>query len=173
VTIAVREAAPDDADSIVEVAVGAWEEGFRGIVPAEIDPRRAWEPGRVRARLSDAARETRHSVAELEGPVRGYIVVGPSRDQDASASVGEIWALYVHPDVWRRGVGRALVGRGLADLDAAGFGDATLWTLAKSPSARAFYEAVGFERDGAAQRRTSLGSPLEIRYRASLRDAHP
>jgi ribosomal protein S18 acetylase RimI-like enzyme len=167
-TITVRAATANDAGPIVQVAVRSWDEGFRGIVPPEIDSRRAWDSDGVRARLLDEGRETEHAVGELDGMVRGYIVHGPSRDRDAPSSVGEIWALYVHPEVWRRGIGRALVEHALAELRAAGYRETTLWTLAGSPSARAFYEACGFERDGAEQRRPSFGSPLEIRYGRSL-----
>lgn len=166
-TIAVRAATPDDADSIVEVSLRAWEEGFRGIVPARVDPRQAWNPERLRARLQEDG-ETEHSVAELEGRVMGYSVFGPSRDRDAPARIGEIWALYVHPQAWRRGLGRGLVRHALGELDGAGLRAATLWTLAESPAARAFYEACGFARDGASQRREALGNSLEIRYRISL-----
>jgi ribosomal protein S18 acetylase RimI-like enzyme len=172
VTVAVRAATPEDASSIVEVALGAWEEGFRGIVPAEIDAEHAWNRDRVRARLSERDRETDHAVAELDGRVMGYMVFGPSRDRDAPPRVGEIWALYVHPKAWRRGLGRALVDHALEELGQAGCGVVTLWTLADSPSARAFYEACGFVHDGATQRREALGSPVEVRYRRSLAPAH-
>jgi ribosomal protein S18 acetylase RimI-like enzyme len=169
VKVVVRAASADDADSIVELSVRAWEEGFRGIVPPEIDPRQAWESSRLRARLRDAGRETAHAVAEVDGRVLGYIVFGASRDHDARSRIGEIWALYVHPLAWRRGLGTELVGHALGELGQAGFRGATLWTLAESASARAFYEACGFSLNGASQRRAALGSALEVRYRISLR----
>jgi ribosomal protein S18 acetylase RimI-like enzyme len=168
VTVAVRAATPEDASSIAEVALRAWEVGFRGIVPAEIDAGLAWNRERVRARLFERDRETDHLVAELDGKVLGYLVLGPSRDRDAPPRVGEIWALYVHPEAWRRGLGRALVRHVLAELREAGCEVVTLWALADSPSARAFYEACGFVHDGATQRREALGNPVEVRYRRSV-----
>jgi GNAT superfamily N-acetyltransferase len=167
-TIAVRAATADDAGSIVDVAVSAWEEAFRGIVAPEIDPRRAWDTDRIRARLEERDRETEHAVAELDGTVRGYIVYGPSRDRDAPRNAGEVWALYVDPAAWRRGVGRALIEHALAELRPAGYREVTLWTLAESQPARAFYEACGFAPDGAEQRRPSFGNPLEVRYRVTV-----
>jgi GNAT superfamily N-acetyltransferase len=65
-------------------------------------------------------------------------------------------------------VGRTLIEHALAELRAAGYREATLWTLAESPPARAFYEACGFARDGAEQRRPLFGNPREIRYRTRL-----
>jgi ribosomal protein S18 acetylase RimI-like enzyme len=167
VTVAVRAATPKDASSIVEVGARAWEEGFRGIVPAEI-AERAWDRDRVAARLAERDRESHHAVAELDGRVMGYLVYGPSRDRDAPRGVGEIWALYVHPKAWRRGLGRALVRHALSELGEAGDDVVTLWTLADSPSARAFYEACGFLHDGAVQRREALGNATEVRYLAQI-----
>ncbi len=166
--LVVRAASADDAGSIVEASIRAWEEGFRGIVPAEIDPRHAWDRNRLRARLRDRERDTAHAVAELDGLVMGYIVFGASRDHDATSRIGEIWALYVDPRAWRRGLGRGLVRHALRELSDTGFRSATLWTLAESPSAKAFYEACGFSLDGASQRREALGSTLEVRYRINL-----
>jgi ribosomal protein S18 acetylase RimI-like enzyme len=168
VRIAVRAATPDDADAIVEASVRAWEEGFRGIVPAEIDPRQAWDRDLVRERLTEAEGKTGHAVGELDGRVMGYVVFGASRDRDAPRRTGEIWALYVHPEAWRRGLGRALVDHALGELRERRFRGATLWTLAGSPSARAFYEACGLAPTGASQRREALGNALEVRYRTTL-----
>jgi GNAT superfamily N-acetyltransferase len=168
VTVVVRAAYADDAHSIVETSVSAWEEGFRGIVPAAIDPRQAWDRNRLRARLGVQEVGTGHAVAELDGRVMGYIAFGAGRDRDAAPRIGEIWALYVHPLAWRRGLGTELVGHALGELGEAGFRGATLWTLAESPAARAFYEACGFSLDGATQRREALGSTLEVRYRIGL-----
>jgi GNAT superfamily N-acetyltransferase len=100
--------------------------------------------------------------------VEGFIVFGASRDAGASRRVGEIWVLNVHPRSWRRGVGRALVEHALAALGTAAFGEVTLWTPARSPRARSFYEACGFRHDGAEQRRESFGNALEVRYRRVL-----
>jgi ribosomal protein S18 acetylase RimI-like enzyme len=169
VSVEVRPATLDDVEEIVEVAVRSWQEGFRGIVPVEIDPREEWGPNRVRARLAGGDGGVLRAVGELDGRVRGFMVFGQSRDSDADLTVGEIWALYVHPEAWRRGVGRALVEHALGELGGAGFREATLWTLAESEPARAFYEACGFRPDGFEQRRPSFGSPLEIRYRIGLR----
>ena len=108
------------------------------------------------------------AVGVLDGAVRGWITFGASRDADAGPSVGEIWALNVHPDAWRRGVGRELVGYALGRLARAPFAEATLWTFRDTPRSRSFYEAVGFETDGATQRREASGGTIEVRYRMTL-----
>lgn len=164
----VRRGEHTDAQAISDLATRSWREGFRGIVPEEISPERAWRPGRIEARLEGRADDNaRTLVAELDGVVYGFILYGPCRDEDV-ADAGEVWALYVDPDHWRGGVGRALVDASLAELGNQGFGEVSVWTLAESPRNLRFYEALGFELDGATQRRESFGAPLEVRLRCVL-----
>jgi ribosomal protein S18 acetylase RimI-like enzyme len=163
----VRGATADDA---AEIGVAAWRQGYRGIVPDEIDPRQGWNPERIRERWAseDPDSGVERAVAELEGVVRGFIVTGPSRDARADPDIGEIWVLNVHPAAWRRGLGRSLVEHALTRLRERGFREVTLWTPAGSERARSFYEALRFVHDGARQRRPEFGRALEVRYRQPL-----
>jgi GNAT superfamily N-acetyltransferase len=167
--ITIRVAEPGDVDALAETAIAAWEEGFRGIVPERVDPRAAWRPERIAERLAGSSADgSAILAAELDGEVRGLVLYGPSRDRHAAPREGEIVALYVHPANWRSGVGRALVAAALDALVAGGHSEAIVWTLAESPRNLAFYESLGFARDGAKQRRPSFGSPLEVRFRIPL-----
>jgi GNAT superfamily N-acetyltransferase len=167
---AVRAATPPDAAAIADVAIRSWREGYRGIVPDRIDPERAWDPTGIAARLEGASEHPSTTlVAELDGRIAGFVVYGPCRDRDAPARTGEVWALYVDPDRWRRGVGRRLVAAAVDTLVANRYAEVTVWTLAESERNLRFYEALGFRRDGATQRRESFGSPLEVRLRITLR----
>ncbi len=62
--------------------------------------------------------------------VRGFLILG-------EASVEH---LYVAPDAWRRGIGRALVGRAKRERPAG----LDLWVFERNRAAIAFYEAHGF-----------------------------
>jgi len=171
---AVRAARPADVDALAETAVAAWREGFRGIVPESVDPRTAWRPARIAERLAGTSGDgSAILAAEVDGEVRGLVLHGPSRDREPAPLEGEIIALYVHPDNWGGGVGRALVEAALDQLAAAGNAEAIVWTLAESPRNLAFYDALGFTRDGGTQRRPSFGSPLEVRFRISLAGRRP
>ena len=165
-SIVVRPARPEDVDDIVAIGVHSWEEGYRGVVPPGLVPDAAGLRARIRERIAE--RVPSIAVGVLGGDVRGWITFGASRDADAGPSVGEIWALYVHPDAWRRGVGRELVGYALERLARAPFAEATLWTFRDTPRSRSFYEALGFETDGATQRREASGGTIEVRYRITL-----
>jgi ribosomal protein S18 acetylase RimI-like enzyme len=158
-SIVIRPARPEDVDEIVVIGVRSWEEGYRGVVQPGLVPDAAGLRVRIRERIAERV---------FDGVVRGWITFGASRDADASPSVGEIWALNVHPDAWRRGIGRELVGYALGRLARAPFAEATLWTFRDTPRSRSFYEAVGFETDGSTQRREASGGTIEVRYRMTL-----
>ena len=82
----------------------------------------------------------------------GFASVGPSRDE---RGIGELYAIYVEPDQWSTGAGRALIERAEERLRHA-YGEATLWVLEDNPRARAFYERGGWQRT-AMQGRGALG----------------
>lgn len=85
-------------------------------------------------------------VAELDGRVAGFAaVVG-----------GELDGLFVEPDLWRLGIGGALVAE--ATLVARRKGLAL--TVIANPSAREFYERCGFSLEGEAQ--TRFGPALRM-----------
>jgi ribosomal protein S18 acetylase RimI-like enzyme len=95
----------------------------------------------------------------------GFVSIGPSRDEEG---IGELYAIYVDPDEWSRGAGRALIARAERRL-AEEYTEATLWVLEDNPRARRFYEAAGWQTDGARQTVVRLGvSPPEVRYRKRL-----
>jgi ribosomal protein S18 acetylase RimI-like enzyme len=167
VPIIVRPARSGDVDEIVDIGLRSWREGFRDVVPRGLMPDAGGLRARIRERIAQGSRSI--AVGVLDGRVRGWITFGGSRDAGADPSVGEIWALNVHPDAWRRGIGRELVRYALDRLARAPFSEATLWTFRDTPRSRSFYEALGFEHDGATQRREASGGTVEVRYRMSLR----
>lgn len=79
--------------------------------------------------------------------VDGWLTVGPSRDDDVAATEGELWALYVDPDLVGAGIGHGLHQFAIARLRALGFERASLWTFVANERARAFYERHGWMRD--------------------------
>jgi GNAT superfamily N-acetyltransferase len=85
-------------------------------------------------------------VAELDGRIAGFAaVVG-----------GELDGLFVEPDLWRRGIGAALVDEATHEARRKGLA----LTVIASPSAREFYESCGFSLEGEAQ--TRFGPALRM-----------
>jgi len=170
--VEVRPATIDDARAIADIHVRAWRAAYRGVVPdayldgLEVDARAV----KWRANLERATSST--WIASDADMVLGWMSFASSRDDDASATTGELWAIYIDPDHWRRGVGQALWEVGATQLRAAGFRDCTLWVLRDNPAAQAFYAAHGFVVDPGTEKVFELGGAAiaEIRMRATL---HP
>jgi ribosomal protein S18 acetylase RimI-like enzyme len=98
----IRRALPEDARALARVNRAA----LAGIAsePPEIGALQAGFAKRI------ANRNRPLLVAEADGEVKGFVSFGE----------GEIHALYVDPEAWRRGIGRALLDRALTDMRAAG-----------------------------------------------------
>ena len=162
----VRRAVAADAEAVARVHVAAWQSGYRGLLPddllASLSVRQRTE--QWHGRLAGAQDATTWVAGE---PVLGFASVGPSRDDDAPAGTGELYALYVHPAAWRTGVGSRLM---TAALDVLGDA-ATLWVLEGNERARLFYARHGWRPDG-ARKQDSRGAAVldEVRYRLERED---
>ena len=101
-------------------------------------------------------------VAEVEGKVVGFVAVGRTHDLEGD---GELYAIYVHPDHWDKGLGAALIEAGEQRLRELGHVGAHLWVLDDNPRARRFYELAGWVNDGATRTVTVFGFDVpEVRY---------
>ena len=85
-------------------------------------------------------------VAELDGEIAGF----------AAVVAGELDGLFVEPDLWGCGIGKALVETAIHEARLSGM---TLKVTA-SPSARHFYESCGFSVEG--EERTRFGPALRM-----------
>jgi ribosomal protein S18 acetylase RimI-like enzyme/SAM-dependent methyltransferase len=167
----IRRATLEDARAIAEVHVRAWQQGYRGVVPEAHLQSLSVERREAAWRQALSQRMCEVWVAAEGSAVAGWISVGDSRDAGADARTGELWAVYIDPARWRRGLGRALWRQAEAHLRAAGFTSVTLWVLRDNRPARQFYETLGFRHDPDADRPIELGgaSLMEIRLRRELR----
>jgi GNAT superfamily N-acetyltransferase len=158
----VRLATGADAQTIERVRVDAWRAAYRHAYPPEALDALPVDGERWRARLEVPPPGWTTFVYEDGDVVVGFASVGPSRDEDA---FGELYALYVEPDVWSTGVGRALI-RAAEERLGGEYDAALLWVLEENPRARRFYERAGWAPDGArkAEERFGVRAP-EIRYR--------
>ena len=87
---------------------------------------------------------------------RGQVVVAESVSGTAGFAVivlgpyeAELEGIFVEPDLWRRGVGSALVAQAVHEARCAGL---SLMVIA-APAARGFYEKHGFSVEGEAETR--------------------
>jgi GNAT superfamily N-acetyltransferase len=162
-----------DARRIAELHVRAWHAAYRDYLPdallssLSVDEREAqWRDSVARAE-TDARYHL--SVAERADTVLGFVLMGPSRDDDATAATGEVHAIYVEPALIGAGVGRLLFSHAVATLATDGFARATLWVLEANAVTRRFYTAAGWRPDGRKKVERWRGVELvEVRYARTL-----
>jgi GNAT superfamily N-acetyltransferase len=147
----IRAAQVPDAEAIAHVRVSAWRGAYRGLMPdAYLDRAglEATEAQHLRDRLRGIEEGAQVSVAELAGRIVGYCAYGRDAGDQPEPAKGCVYALYVHPDAWRKGVGQRLLVYVTEYFKAQGLGQATLFVIEGNTRARQFYEQVGWKADG-------------------------
>lgn len=139
----IRPAVVADAPQLAAVHFHAWQEAYRGLVPPEIiSPLDDQRIGRWQRALETPRPRTTLVVAERQGQVIGF--AGTQRSPNGL----ELQTMYVHPDHWSTGAGRALMLHVFADWARAGIDRAHLWVLVTNDRARRFYEGFGWRSSG-------------------------
>jgi ribosomal protein S18 acetylase RimI-like enzyme len=147
-----RIARPNDAAAVGMVQAAVWRESFGTVLPPEVVER--FDPANF-ARVWRGSLNTppspRHLllVACAGEQVVGFAAVGPSIDQDATETSGEVLALGVHPDARRSGHGSRLLNAAVDTLRGKGFESMSVWLLARDEDTRAFLTGAGLAPDGA------------------------
>ena len=165
-----RSASPDDARAIATIHVHAWQTAYRDILPSAFLDSLSIEQRALTWRQILERRSSETWVAEEDGQILGWISAGPSRDDSAAPTTGEVWAIYVDPLHWRRGVGRYLWREAEGYLRTCGFSDVTLWVLKQNAHAIAFYESIGLAIEPGIEKTITLGGAtvVEVRLRKRL-----
>lgn len=146
----IRLAATGDRQEIAAVRAASWQAAYSQLVPesylhglsapegiAEWIARVSWTDGH-------------HFVAELDGRMIGWASCGPSRESGgalASCLVGELYAIYLLPAFWRRGIGTRLLAEAEIALASDRFGSIEAWAFAHHAAARDFYLKRGYSLD--------------------------
>jgi len=169
--VLLRRGREQDARGIAEVHVATWRAAYRDLLPLSflnglsVDNRERMWNEELRVVHADRA----PWVAEAAGQIVGFVSAGASRNEDAKPAEAEVYAIYVLPGCWDRGVGSSLLAHAERDLVRHGYKEATLWCLTDNTRGRAFYEQAGWRLDGAKLTRTFADHNVEeVRYRLTL-----
>jgi len=104
-------------------------------------------------------------ILAVDGQVAGYCDVGPARSTGRAEVTGELYAIYVDPDLIGTGVGARLIGAGRTALRGLGHSTAELWVLDSNERARRFYERDGWQLSDGIKLESIGGVDLnEVRY---------
>ncbi|HEX6359011.1 GNAT family N-acetyltransferase [Actinophytocola sp.] len=153
--VELRDATRADAHAIATVIVRSWRVAYRGLLPDDVladlsipDRERFWSDV-----LTERPPRTGAVVATIADAIVGFAATGPplvSADR-ADPTLGDLYALYLTPDVWRRGIGTQLHAAALDRLRSSGFSHAGLWVLDTNERALRFYLRHGWTDTGRAQ----------------------
>jgi GNAT superfamily N-acetyltransferase len=180
--VTIRGGTISDADAIAAVQRAGWFAAYEGIVPHDLIEQVQGPGGGTRVREQMRSRPWQRVLVGCAeaGEVVGYASYGPEREVlngqwpptltevGMAGQVGELYALYVHPDRWSTGTGRALMTDVLARAAALGYDEVVLWVLEENARARRFYALAGFEPDGTVNILEGLGGVPELRYRRPM-----
>ncbi len=169
-----RIARASDAPAVGLVQAAVWRAAYAHVLPKDVvetfdgpNFARVW-----RESLSSPPSPRHVLLVGCAGDqVVGFAAVGPSADNDATETSGEVLTLGVHPDARRSGHGSRLLNAAVDTLRGKGFDSLSTWILATDEAARAFLTAAGLSPDSAYRDRVidADGSVArEVRLTADL-----
>jgi ribosomal protein S18 acetylase RimI-like enzyme len=141
--VMVRPAHQADVPGIQDVADEAWHAAYDDILGADVvdEVLDEWYvDDAIEEGVSHDAQD--FAVAVSDETVVGYVHVGPHPPR----RVHQLYRLYVHPDHWDEGIGKALLAeaeQALYDRDLNGY---EVEVYADNERAVGFFEGTGFER---------------------------
>jgi ribosomal protein S18 acetylase RimI-like enzyme len=171
--VELRDATPADAHAIADVLVRSWRAAYRGLLPDDVlaglsvsDRERFWSDA-----LTARPPHTRAVVATIAGAIVGFAATGPPLvpADHGDPTLGDLYALYLAPDVWHRGIGTQLHAAALDRLRSCGFTHAGLWVLDTNERALRFYHRQGWTDTGRSQLDRGPGG-IELPERRLHRD---
>ncbi|KEK25033.1 GNAT family N-acetyltransferase [Bacillus gaemokensis] len=136
-TYIIREMKEADINDVQEVAKVAWHDTYEGIIPKTIQDKfleQAYSGVKMKYRL-----ENSHLfVAEIDEKIIGFANFSPVKHQNEA----ELGAIYLLPEHQEKGIGTALLQRGITLLE--DVQKIYIYVEAENEKGKRFYEAKGF-----------------------------
>ena len=169
-TTSIRAATTDDIPTIAALHIEGWKGAYGGIVDQsyldtmDMDMRiKSWGEWMT-------VGESETFLAEENGKAAGFVTLGRTKTPPPGSSPirpshsGEIYALYLHPDHWRKGIGTDLLKHGARILKDKKHSTMCLWVLEANTRARGFYEKMGGQKLGGKMIDIGPSSLKEVCY---------
>lgn len=146
--VLIRLARVEDALLIAAVHVLSWQKIYRGIMPDPfLDNLNTAQRGEHWKQL--LSQEHGVHVVCINGVLAGFSSTQIQRKRSGTA---ELSAIYIHPDHWGKGLGKALFKSSCEALKHLGLKRLMLWVATDNVQARNFYSHMGMVVDGATKR---------------------
>ncbi len=162
--VKIRLARPGDVSEIANVHVSSWRETYRGILPADYLAKMNFRK-KMDAWYKVITDKERFIVfvAEDRVGVIGFATFEPARDV-SWVKYGEVTSIYLLSRFKGRGIGRALLNAGMAELKKRNFNQAYCWVLKGNPTIQ-FYEHTGAHYSGQSKDDELAGQKItELAY---------
>jgi ribosomal protein S18 acetylase RimI-like enzyme len=169
-TFEVRPATLRDAKNIAELHNATFREAFKALISEAEIPAMPLEKRQAYWREAIEYSEPQVHVALDDDKIVGFVGFDRSRDKGTPPTMGEIWAIYVNPAYWGKGVGLALWDAAREGLMEEGCTHVSLWVPIANERALRFHELAGFKREMASAKTVPIGVVRieEIRLKRSL-----
>lgn len=158
----IRRARVSDARQLAEAHIRSMRATYRGLVPQSTLDSLSVDENEERKRQQLATGGNPPFVAEAEGRVIGFAVIGDDAEEDEDGPTGQLYAIYLDPAWWRQGAGRLLWEKVIEEARSAGWTRLTVKVAAANARACRFYEAMGCSViPGSISTREYLGTTIE------------
>ncbi len=166
----IRTATSGDIPAIAALHIEGWKAAYGGVVDQGY-----LDSLTVEKRIEDwtgwmASGESTVFIAEEAGVPAGFVVIGRTKTPPPGSSPirpshsGEIYALYLDPGFWRKGIGTALIKHAARELKNRKHGAICLWVLDANTRAKAFYEKMGGQKIGSKMVEIGPSNLKEVCY---------
>jgi ribosomal protein S18 acetylase RimI-like enzyme len=169
-SLSIRLASTDDIPAIALLHVEGWKGAYGGIVSQDY-----LDGLDIASRMKDweewmKSGETTVLLAEEEGESAGFIAFGRTKTVPPGSSpirpshAGEIYALYILPAHWRKGIGAALLREAAIAMKEKKMPSLCLWVLDANERAKGFYQKMGGQKLGGKTVRIGPDALKEVCY---------
>ncbi|WP_426348239.1 GNAT family N-acetyltransferase [Alloiococcus sp. CFN-8] len=154
----------ESAKALGIIHSASWKSAYKGIIPDEILNGITPEKREKYFEKALSLDWEKDAIINVNGKEAGFISIGECRDDDKNSTYGEIRGLYLLPEYWGQGFGKALFTWGIKELEKQNYTSISIWVLEDNIRARRFYEKQGFIFDGTVKE-IIIGKKLnEVRY---------
>lgn len=169
-SIAIREATTEDIPDIATIHLASKQAAYKGIVDQDFLDAKTQEQYEAKWKnwLSEEGIDV--SIIYDGDTPQGFISYGrmqtppPGTSKIRPQYTAEIFAIHIHPDYWRQGIGQKLIQSTAQKLKDDKHQSLCLWVLAKNERATKFYDYLGGKRLGKRMIEVGNSKVKEICY---------
>lgn len=169
-------AKPADAPDMAEIISRSWETAYKDIIPAENIKKQNDTRLSLFQRIITETNDSQY-IIQADGKTVGIMSVAlPQREKTEifddigiDESFYELHGIYLHPDVYRQGIGTQAMSFAEKKALSVGKSNMILWVFAENIGGIRFYEKCGYSFDGAIKYYVYGKKMKCIRMRKKLR----